>query len=84
MYESAPRLSLTPQGQELFASVSAGFNEIRQAVEHIKYQPQSGLLKVETSISFASCWLLARLPDFHRQHPDIELQLLTRGLHHKL
>ena len=75
---SKPRLSITPQGQELFASVSAGFNEIRQAIERIQYQPQAGLLKVETSISFASCWLLARLPDFHSRYPDIELQLLTR------
>ena len=75
---SKPRLSLTQQGQELFASVSAGFNEIRQAIDRIKYQPQSGLLKVETSISFASCWLLPRLPDFNQRFPDVELQLLTR------
>jgi len=75
---SKPRLSLSQQGQELFASVSAGLNEIRQAIDRIKYQPGTGLLKVETSISFASCWLLPRLPDFHRRFPDIELQLLTR------
>ena len=75
---SKPRLSLTPQGQELFASVSAGLNEIRQAIECIQYRRQQGLLKVETSIGFASCWLLARLADFRSNHPDIELQMQTR------
>jgi len=75
---SKPRLSLTKQGQELFASVSAGLTEIRQALERIQSHPQQGLLKVETSIGFASCWLLARLAEFRSLHPEIELQMQTR------
>jgi len=75
---SKPRLALTAQGQELFAAVSAGLNEIRQAFERIRRQSEHGLLKVETSIGFASCWLLARLPEFYQRYPDIELQLRTR------
>lgn len=75
---SKPRLSLTAQGQELYASVSAGFNEIRQSIERIQHQSEKGLLKVETSIGFASCWLLARLPEFYQRYPEIELQLQTR------
>ena len=75
---SKPRLSLTSQGQELFAAVSAGFNEIRQSIERIQRQSEKSLVKVETSIGFASCWLLARLPDFYQRYPDIELQLQTR------
>jgi LysR family transcriptional regulator, glycine cleavage system transcriptional activator len=75
---SKPRLLLTPPGQDLFASVSAGFNEIRTAFERIQQQPTAGTLKVVTSIGFASCWLLARLPEFHKRYPDIELRLETR------
>jgi len=75
---SKPRLALTAQGQELYASVSAGFNEIRQAFERIQRHSAAGVLKVETSIGFASCWLLARLPGFYQRYPDIELQLQTR------
>ena len=75
---SKPRLSLTPQGQDLFASVSAGFNEIREAFRRIQQPPATGVLRVVTSIGFASCWLLARLPEFHKCYPDIELRLETR------
>ena len=75
---SKPRLTLTAKGEELFSAVSIGLNEIRQACERVSQRKEENRLRVETSISFVSCWLLARLPDFHRRYPEIDLQLLTR------
>ena len=75
---SKPRLTLTAKGEELFSAVSIGLNEIRQACERIVQRGGENRLRVETSIGFVSCWLLARLPEFHRLFPDIDLQLQTR------
>lgn len=75
---SKPRLALTPQGQELYLSVSHGLNEIRQGCEKLRRERREGVVKVVTSIGITSCWLLTRLVDFYQQYPDIELHLTTR------
>ena len=75
---SKPRLALTPQGQELYLSISHGLNEIRQGCEKLQRERREGVVKVVTSIGITSCWLLNRLVGFYQQYPDIELHLTTR------
>lgn len=75
---SKPRLSLTPQGRELYLSVSFGLGEIRRACERVRKRGSENAIRVITSISITSCWLLTRLVDFYQLYPDIDLQLTTR------
>lgn len=75
---SKPRLKLTSQGQELYRSVRLGLNEIRQGCEKIRDDGSNQTVRVITSISLASCWLLKRLVTFYQLYPDINLELTTR------
>jgi LysR family glycine cleavage system transcriptional activator len=75
---SKPRLALTPQGQQLYLSVSHGLNEIRKGCEKLQDERREGVVKVVTSIGITSCWLLNRLVGFYQQYPEIELHLTTR------
>ncbi len=73
-----PRLELTSHGQVLFSAISSGFEQIRQAVEDIRKTQDQSQLVVDVSIGIASCWLMARLADFRKKFPQINLQLITR------
>ncbi len=73
-----PRLELTNQGQILFSAISSGFEQISQAVKLIRKLPDESQLVVDVSIGIASCWLMARLADFRKRYPQVNLQLITR------
>ena len=75
---SKPRLTLTAEGQELFAAVTAGFGGIAQAARRIASSAQHDRLVIDTSIGFAGCFLMRRLGDFAKRHPEIDLELVTR------
>jgi len=75
---SKPRMALTSQGQELYLAASTGLKQIRQACDKLRNGDRQNRIKVITSISITSCWLLRRLIGFYQQHPDIDLQLTTR------
>lgn len=77
-----PRLTPTPDGERLANAVSQGFSTITQAVRDIRSQTKSGLLTIDVSIGFASCWLLARIADFQEKHPEIDVQISTRDANH--
>ncbi len=73
-----PRLELTNHGQQLFSAVSSGFEQISQAAQTIRNVPDESQLVVDVSIGIASCWLMARLADFRKRYPQVNLQLITR------
>ena len=73
-----PRLELTNQGQILFSAISSGFEQISQALKSIRRLPDHSQLVVDVSIGIASCWLMARLADFRKHYPKVNLQLITR------
>ena len=75
---SKPRLRLTPEGQDLFHSVSIGLNEIVQGCDRVSGNARADSISVLTSIGITSCWLLNRLVDFYQRHPGINLELTTR------
>jgi len=75
---SKPLLTLTPDGEALQASVSAGLDGIRQAVRAIRDQRPKGVLVVNAAIGFTSLFLMPRLAEFQARHPDIGLEVVTR------
>jgi DNA-binding transcriptional LysR family regulator len=68
-------LELTPAGDRLFQAVRKGLAEIDRAVDAIR--GVGGVLRVTvaTYASFASLWLVPRLPEFQRTHPGIDIRI---------
>lgn len=66
----------TADGATLHAAVASNFASIDAAVQAIR-TGRNGPVTLSVSTSLASWWLLPRLPEFRRQHPDIDLRLVT-------
>lgn len=69
------RMVMTPDGEQLHASLATGFAIIRDACEDLS--PVSGVqdLHVHCTPSFASKWLGPRLPEFFKKYPAINLRM---------
>lgn len=65
---------LTPQGARLLPGVQRGFSELTRAVEQLRQDRTSGLLNISLLGPFLQKWLLPRLGDFYRKHPEIDLR----------
>jgi LysR family transcriptional regulator, glycine cleavage system transcriptional activator len=69
------RLELTPDGERLAAGVRDALERIARAVGDLDKNAGAGPLTVSALASFASRWLIPRLPRFQSAHPDIEVRL---------
>ena len=72
-----PRLKLTADGEALLAAVTAGLGQIDRVATQVRNRNRKQSVVVNTSIGFASCFLMARLSDFNTRYPDAELELVT-------
>jgi LysR family glycine cleavage system transcriptional activator len=68
-------LSLTTQGQRLFAAVAGGFRTIAETLDDIAGTPRRDTLVVSTSTVMATKWLMPRLPRFRERHPNVMIDL---------
>lgn len=76
LFERMPRsLVLTGEGRGYFADIRRAFEIIAQATGDLKPQPVR--LTISTTPTFASKWLIPRLPDFTARHPDLDLHILA-------
>ena len=73
------QISLTPQGDDYFRSVTRAIDAIRGATQQLTKRSQHRQLKVRAYTTFAMRWMIPRLSGFHAAHPDIEI-LLTASL----
>jgi LysR family glycine cleavage system transcriptional activator len=71
------RLELTADGKRLAQGVREGLARIACAVSELDRRSESGPLAVSMLPSFASCWLVRRLPRFQYAHPDIEVLVMA-------
>lgn len=67
-------LAITPQGEAMLPGIRAGFDCLAEAVGSV-HADAAGGLNVTAPPSFATRWLVPRLPDFAAAHPDIRLRL---------
>lgn len=70
------RLAFTPQGEELGKAAVAGLRQLENAAASLREARSNRSVTISTSPSFASRWLLPRLPELERAHPRIEVSLL--------
>ena len=70
-------VELTDRGQLLYADVADAYQSIDRAIERARRGADSATVTLSVSTSFASYWLMPRLADFKREHPEVELRLIT-------
>jgi len=67
-------LRLTEQGQTFYKTSGEVLRLLRDATGRLA-KGAGGVLTVTTMVSFASLWLVPRLNDFRRLHPQIEVRI---------
>ncbi|KQS84829.1 transcriptional regulator GcvA [Rhizobium sp. Leaf383] len=76
LFERMPRtLALTGEGRSYIADIRRAFEIIARATVELK--PQAVRLTISTTPTFASRWLIPRLPDFTARHPGYDLHILA-------
>ena len=74
-------VALTAAGSAILPDVQAGFESLSRVLDDGWRRSQGKTLTISVAPSFASKWLLPRLPEFAAQFPDIELRIsATVGL----
>jgi LysR family glycine cleavage system transcriptional activator len=79
-HRRARSLVLSEAGKAYLPAISQAFDQVAQATRHCQAGLLSGNLKISVLPSFASGWLIPRLPDFRRRYPEIEL-VIDADLH---
>jgi LysR family glycine cleavage system transcriptional activator len=72
LFVRRPKLRLTETGARLAPRVAQGFTSIERALSELR-TPR--LLSLTTTVTFATLWLLPRLPQFRRHDPAVSLAL---------
>nr|WP_314482094.1 transcriptional regulator GcvA [uncultured Pseudomonas sp.] len=70
-------VTLTHIGQTYADQVVPAFDAIAGATEKMLANTTKGALRVRTYTAFAAKWLIPRLPDFQRAHPQIDVEITT-------
>lgn len=68
-------LLLTEAGQRYYRDVNQALHQLREAGSRLRAPFESRVVTVTSAMTFASLWLVPRLADFQRQHPQIEVRV---------
>lgn len=76
LFERSSRgLTLTPTGERFLRDVTGALATIASAAQNARNAEGVEVLRVHAAPSFASLWLMPRLPAFRTEHPDLRIQL---------
>lgn len=77
LFQRQPRpLMLTEAGARLFPVLREGFDAFAGAVELACGRSERTILRVTTPNAFASRWLVPRLPQWRKAHPEVPLDII--------
>lgn len=68
------KVELTEAGRALSKALAKALDIVEHAVAQARTPQLTGTLKITIAPFFGNRWLLPRLPDFHKQHPGIEIK----------
>ena len=68
---------LTADGARYFLAIEEPLTRIHSATEDIRSAPGRQRVSLTLTPSFAANWLMPRMRDLAREHPDLELNLMT-------
>jgi len=74
-------VALTPAGERYQQSLAGALALIASAAQNARADDGIEVLRVHASPSFASLWLMPRLPHFMHEHPDIRIRLSASYMH---
>lgn len=79
LFERTSRNSVpTPAGAELLAEIGPALDRLANAATRARSGVQArGPLRVSALPTFAMRWLIPRLPEFQRDHPELDLRIVT-------
>jgi LysR family transcriptional regulator, regulator of gene expression of beta-lactamase len=72
-------LALTDEGQALIPAIAESFRRMRATLEGFEQGHFRGVVTVGVVGTFATGWLLSRLPSFRKTHPFIDLRVQTNN-----
>ncbi|AWY44067.1 LysR family transcriptional regulator [Pseudomonas putida] len=72
---SSRSLRLTPEGEQVLASARSILDQLRTLEDRIA--PQKRPFRLRMHVSLAVRWLLPKLSDFYRHHPEVSLAIET-------
>lgn len=72
------RMHLTDDAQAYVAEIRNALNTIAQASMRLTVKPDGGTLHLAILPTFGMQWLVPRLPDFTRRHPEVAINMSTR------
>lgn len=76
LFNRSPRgLTLTATGERFQRDITGALTLIASAAQNVKAAEGAEVLRLHLSPTFASLWLMPRLPAFRAEHPDIRVQL---------
>lgn len=68
----------TQAGVDLLAEAGPALDRLAEGSRRVRVSPLAqGVLKVATQPTFSMRWLIPRLSDFQRDHPGLELRIVT-------
>jgi LysR family glycine cleavage system transcriptional activator len=72
------RVVLTNTGKIYLAHVEKALNDLMVSTRQVMSCSESMMFDLAVLPTFATRWLIPRLPDFQQRHPDITIRLTTR------
>ncbi|KIC37494.1 LysR family transcriptional regulator [Leisingera sp. ANG-M7] len=72
------RLALTTEAQDYAAEIRQALNQIVQSTLRLQAASLAGTLNLAILPAFGMRWLMPRLPEFARLHPDVTINMATR------
>ena len=72
-------LVLTEAGDRYYRDVSKALNQLREATVAIRAQT-APVVRVTTTLTFASQWLVPRLASFQKEHPEIAVHVVADNI----
>ncbi|NMM27861.1 MAG: LysR family transcriptional regulator [Glaciimonas sp.] len=70
---------LTPQGKQLWAATEQAFERLDAAIDALRKPVRHVPLVVSCEPTISMKWLIPRLSDFYKQHPEVQLHIFTSG-----
>lgn len=71
-------MRLSAEGIEWYPQVVDALDKLQQGAQRLREKPQGALIRLQSSVSMAVCWLPQLLGEFKRQHPQITLVLQSK------
>ncbi|MDH1262470.1 LysR substrate-binding domain-containing protein [Pseudomonas sp. GD03944] len=76
-HRSGRSVSLTDAGHDLLSTTQSLLQQLAVGIRRLEQYRKPNQLVVNTTPAFARHWLVPRLGEFHRLHPEIDLWLFT-------